>query len=118
MSDGKPNEKDIMDMIKGLGEKIMIFKDCAQAVKKLRDAHPEGTKNREATVSALVHICAQLMHDEACCAFHALEVWEEVGKDVIANCKPGEEPQWEDPDNPGHPIDISTLDKPDEPTRH
>lgn len=76
-------------------EKMKIFNAAADAFEILM-RNNDGAVDRAVLTSAVAYLAAGLVRKSSCCAYHATEVWTDVGNVVIAHCMPGDEPEWEE----------------------
>ena len=79
----------------GMAGKIEIFDAVEKAIVSLLETHKDDRVARALTVSAIVHCAAEIVATNTCCAYHAMEVWEEIAHAVIAGVMPGEEIEWQ-----------------------
>ncbi len=82
-------------LMPGMAGKVEIFDAVEKAIKGLIDPHKDDRVARALTCSAIAHIAAEIVAKNTCCAYHAMEVWEEIAMAVIAGVMPGEDIEWE-----------------------
>ena len=90
------NKDDLEALIMpGLKQKIEISDKIEEKLAELINIYDSDKAARAVLISMLTHYVAELVRANTCCAFHAMEVWGEIGNAVIAGVMPGEEIEWE-----------------------
>ncbi len=91
------NTKDDLEVLvmPGLSKKIEVFDAAEKAVNDLLKKYENDKVGKAITISAIAHIVAEVVAKHTCCAYHAMEIWGEVGNAVIAGAMPGDEIEWE-----------------------
>lgn len=87
-------------IIPGLNKKVEIFDDAEKAISELLEKYDDDKLSKTILISAVAHIVAEVVSRHTCCAYHAMEIWGEIGNAVIAGAMPGDKIEWESVNKP------------------